>query len=61
MQRYLRKSTLCFSAAALLLARADADLNETEDSYVPLEFRFGVKNIPHFEKVEKGGEDAWVA
>lgn len=26
-----------------------------------LEFRYGVSNIPHFEKVEKGGEDAWVA
>lgn len=26
-----------------------------------LYFRYGAKNIPHREKMEKGGEDAWVA
>ena len=24
-------------------------------------FRYGAKNIPHITKVDKGGEDAWVA
>ena len=24
-------------------------------------FRYGAKNIPHIEKRQKGGEDAWVA
>lgn len=57
MQRYLRRSTICFSA--LLFARAESNAYETESP--GLEFRYGVKNIPHFEKVEKGGEDAWVA
>ena len=57
MQRYLRRSTICLSA--LILARADEMASQAERP--GLEFRYGVKNIPHFEKVEKGGEDAWVA
>ena len=24
-------------------------------------FRFGSSNIPHITKVDKGGEDAWIA
>lgn len=24
-------------------------------------FRYSSSNIPHFQKVEKGGEDAWLA
>ena len=39
--------------------RADEMASQAETP--GLEFRYGVKNIPHFEKVEKGGEDAWVA
>ena len=57
MQRYLRRSTICLSA--MILARADEMASQAETP--GLEFRYGVKNIPHFEKVEKGGEDAWVA
>ena len=43
----------------MILARADEMASQAET--LGLEFRYGVKNIPHFEKVEKGGEDAWVA
>ena len=56
----MKTSTICLSAMAMLYARAE-EVHQTEDLYTGLEFRFGVKNIPHFEKVEKGGEDAWVA
>jgi hypothetical protein len=47
MQRYLSRSTICLSA--LLLARADEMAYEAE--MPELEFRYGIKNIPHFEKV----------
>ena len=35
--------------------------NIDEKKYSSKYFRYGVKNFPHADKVEKGGEDAWVA
>lgn len=61
------KRIIASTVATLLLASSifttsvqsiEAESNENQSKFF---FNLGVKDIPHFDKRHKGGEDAWVA